>query len=150
MLAIVFLINNARYALSCENVVEVIPRVSLQPVAQPTAGLAGVFVYRGSIMPVLDLCQLLGGYPCPVRLSSRIVVVRCEQAGEPKRLVGFLAEDVTETRLIDANARAGGADDATFSKRMLLDDGQILQLLDTRAMLANIAPVAPLLQQRGS
>ena len=144
MLAIVFQINAAHYALSCENVVEVIPRVVLQPLARPVAGVAGLFVYRGNVMPVVDLCAMIGGYACPMRLSSRIVVVRAGPTLESGLLIGLLAEHVTEARRVEAREHAAETfGKPEFLKQTLLENGQILQMIDTAAMLGSIEAAVP-------
>ena len=102
MLAILFQISKARYAVRCQNIVEVIPLVALRPVPHSAAWFLGVFAYRGSLTPVLDLCILIGGYACPKRLSSRIVLVRCTLPDGGGLVAGFLAEHMTEARHVQS------------------------------------------------
>jgi len=72
---ILFSIGNDRYALDTSHVVEVVPRVELWQIPKAPAYVAGVLRYRGQLVSVLDLCQLMHGQPCPVRLSTRILLV---------------------------------------------------------------------------
>ena len=62
-------------ALDIRRVREVVPRVRLRPVSGAPEWLAGLFVYRGQAVPVLDLHRLAGAGECPPHLSSRIILV---------------------------------------------------------------------------
>ncbi len=135
-LAIVFRVQDARYALRCKNIVEVIPLVALRPVPQGPRCLLGLFAYRGQLTPVIDLCSLMGGYACPKRLSSRIVLVRCTRADASAVVVGFLAEHVTEARRVAGEPLPAGAlASADYLAETLLDDGELLQIIDEHAIL---------------
>ena len=61
MLLLVFRVAGDPYAIEATRVVEVVPRVELRalPHARPEA-LAGLFRYRGQMVPVIDLGVLLG------------------------------------------------------------------------------------------
>ncbi|HEY6559035.1 MAG TPA: chemotaxis protein CheW [Polyangiaceae bacterium] len=136
-LAIVFRVQDARYALRCHNIVEVIPLVTLRPMPQGARWLVGVFAYRGQLTPVIDLCGLIGGYACPRRLSSRIVLLRCKRSDGSAAVVGFLAEHATEARRISAEALpAGPLSFADYLAETLLDGGELLQIIDENAVLA--------------
>jgi chemotaxis-related protein WspB len=78
-------------------VVEVTHSVPLSPLETGNELVAGAFRFRGRVTPVLDLCHLLSGHPCPQRLRTRIVVVHAEN--DP-RLLGLLAEEVLDLRTL--------------------------------------------------
>ena len=100
MLVLTFQIGDNRLALDVRRVREVVPRVRLRPVSGAPAWLAGVFVYRGRVVPVLDLHRLAGGGECPPHLSSRIILVPHggQVAGGAERLLGLLATQVADIR----------------------------------------------------
>jgi chemotaxis-related protein WspB len=54
MIHLLFSIGNDRYALESSQVVEVVPRVELWQVPKAPAYVAGVFRYRGQLVPVID------------------------------------------------------------------------------------------------
>jgi chemotaxis-related protein WspB len=136
MLAVVFQVHDAHYAIRCQSIVEVIPRVSLRPVPQAPVWLRGVFAYRGNLSPVVDLCQLIAGYACPDRLSSRIVLVRASLADGESLVAGLLAEHMTEARQVRATALPGSASvPGSYWGEMMLEDGSLLQMIDEVAML---------------
>ena len=136
MLAVTFRIGSAAYAIPCERVVAVIPQVELRPVAQASAWVKGVFAYRGELTPVVDLCQLIAGQPCSARLSSRVALVHAALPEGGARLIGLLAEQMTEARRIDSKAVAAPAlAPLPFFGDVLLEQGEPLQLLAVDALL---------------
>ena len=64
-LFLVFRIGNERYALQAIEVAEVLPRLPLKPIAQAPDWVAGVFAYRGAVVPVIDLSALTFGTTGP-------------------------------------------------------------------------------------
>lgn len=107
MLRIVFRVKDESYGVPAGRVVEVIPRVLLRPVAASPPGIAGLFVYRGTVTPVVDLSLLIAGEPCPDRLSSRIIVLALRsRATNGRRLVGLLAEGVTAITMESGDVQA--------------------------------------------
>ena len=97
-MVLTFQVSREPLALDIRHVREVVPRVRLQAVSGAPDWLAGVFVYRVQIVPVLDLHRLVGGGECPPHLSSRIILVphRCPDGGE--RLLELLATQVADIR----------------------------------------------------
>ncbi len=102
MLALTFQIGNDRMALDIRRVVEVVPRVRLQRPALSPPWLAGLFVCRGRVVPVVDLYQLSGLGECPPHLSSRIILI--ETRGASGRWIGLLAAQVAEVRELNIPA----------------------------------------------
>ena len=100
VLVLTFQIGDDRLALDVRRVKEVVPRVELQRTPGSPAWLAGLFVYRGRAVPVVDLHRLLGAGDCPPHLSSRIILVaRAGAAADGDgRLVGLLAARVADLR----------------------------------------------------
>jgi chemotaxis-related protein WspB len=106
MIHLLFSIGNDRYALESSQVVEVVPRVELWQVPKAPAYVAGVFRYRGQLVPVIDLCQLMQGQPCSSRLSTRILLVRSAGDNETSHILGLMVERVTDTLTQDEAAFA--------------------------------------------
>jgi chemotaxis-related protein WspB len=137
MLALTFRVGPSRLALDVRRVREVVPRVRLQPLACGPAWLAGVFVYRGRVVPVVDLHRLLGAGDCPPLLSSRIIVVPHGPPGQ-EELLGLLAAEVAEARAVEPPSRpplpmgdAGQPDPGP----VLVEGGSILHLADLGRLL---------------
>jgi chemotaxis-related protein WspB len=97
MLVLTFQIGSNHLALEVGRVHEIVPCVRLQPVACSPPWLVGVFIYRGQVVPVIDLHRLLGVGECPVHLSTRIILVP-HVFDRQERLVGLLAAKVADVR----------------------------------------------------
>ncbi|CAH0298532.1 chemotaxis protein CheW [Pseudomonas brassicacearum] len=97
-LFLVFCIGHERYALQAIDVVEVLPRLPLKPIARAPSWVAGVFAWRGTVVPVIDLCALTFGQNAKARTSTRLVLVRyqddAQQAGQ---VLGLILEQATDT-----------------------------------------------------
>jgi len=138
MLFLVFRLDNDRYALPAQEVVEVLPLVQLKQWPKAAEGIAGVCTYRGRPVPVLDLSELCLGRPAPRRLSTRLLVVRYPDAREPTRLLGLIAEDATDTvridpgDFVDAGVRTDGA---PFLGPVVAEFGGLLQRVDVAVLL---------------
>jgi chemotaxis-related protein WspB len=105
MLVLTFQTGRDRLALDVRRVREVVPRVPLRPVAGAPAWVAGVFIYRAQVVPVIDLHRLIGAGECPTQLSTRIVLVPYPSDGR-ERLVGLLASQVSEIREMQPPSQA--------------------------------------------
>lgn len=90
-LALLLYVGEDAYAVACRDVLCVVPRPLLRSVPTAPRHVLGVFVFRGGVVPVVDLSLRLGGAPTPDRLSSRVVLVK------PKdRILGVLAAQVSD------------------------------------------------------
>jgi len=97
MLALIFQVGRDRVAVDVRRVREVVPRVTLSAVNGGPDWIAGVFVYRGRVVPVVDLHKLTGAGHCPPHLSIRIILFPWP-LDAPESLVGLLATQVAEIR----------------------------------------------------
>lgn len=96
MLFLLFTLGKARYGLEARQVVEIVPAVPLRELPHAPDVIAGVFNYRETIVPVVDLQQLTTQQPCAHHLSTRIIVVNFKTAAGVERSLGLMAEKVTE------------------------------------------------------
>lgn len=101
MLYLLLRMGNARYALEARRIVEVVPMVDLKPLPHSAAYVAGLFDYRGALVPVIDMCRLTGGQACRNYLTTRIVLVDYPGIEGRYHILGLLAEQVTETAKLD-------------------------------------------------
>jgi chemotaxis-related protein WspB len=97
MLFIVFKAGNADYAIEARAVIEVVPLVTLRTCPGAPAYIAGLANYRGTSVPIVDLGRLVGGAPCAVYLSTRIILTPYAGRNNQQRVIGILAETVTNT-----------------------------------------------------
>jgi chemotaxis-related protein WspB len=137
MLALIFQVGADRLALDARRVTEVVPRVRLQPLTGSPPWLAGAFVYRGRVVPVLDLHRLAGAGECPPHLSSRIILVNLP-GGDAGRCLGLLAARVDDLRELRPEAAAldPAAEPGRPDLGPVLPDGDgMLRLLDLDRLL---------------
>lgn len=104
ILLLTFQIGDERYATQVDRVLEVVPLVTLKALPLSDPWVAGVFDYRGRATPVIDLCQVFEQRPARPSLSTRVLVVAYPTGGEQTRALGLVAERVTETVRLPAEA----------------------------------------------
>lgn len=100
MLLIKFKIGNEYYALDTNEVIEIIPAITLRPIPGTPDFFAGIFDYRGQIVPVIDITQLTINKPSVMRLSTRIVLLNFPFQ-EKNMILGLMVEDLTDVVEID-------------------------------------------------
>ncbi len=97
MLFVTFQAGGNRYALEARRVIEVVPWAALRSVPDAPDTIAGLLNYRGLCVPVVDLCRLLSGGPCRRQWGARLILTPYRSRDGRERVVGLLAERVTET-----------------------------------------------------
>jgi chemotaxis signal transduction protein len=103
-----FELRGQELALPIADVRETLPLLPITRVVLTPACLAGVFSLRGDIVPVIDLCVLLGLPPTETGDDSRIVVIKHE-AGT----LGIVVDRLRDLRRIDAGASEGAGGEIT-------------------------------------
>lgn len=133
MLILLFYIGDTMYTIKCENVREIVPMVTLKPVPHTPDFFAGFFNYRGMIVPVIDLCRLIQGSPCRMRLSTRIILVNYAIKKNHSNIMGLIAERVTETvrKPKDAFVFPGiKSADAPYLGGIVMEQKKMIQYID--------------------
>ena len=103
MLFLLFQLGKERYALQASRVVEVVPLLEFRQLPQAPKGVAGIFNYRGTPVPAVDLSALTLGQPASERYSTRIIIVNYPDDRGTNHLLGLIAEQATETLRREAN-----------------------------------------------
>lgn len=140
MLILLFYAGNDLYAIDSSYIVEVIPRVSFRKVHHVPDYVAGLFNYRGVILPVIDLCHLIQGKPCRPHLSTRIIIVKYPHQSESLQYLGLMAERVTETLSIsntdirDSNIRV---EEAPYLSGTIVDEKRIIQCVQLEKLFSD-------------
>ena len=100
-------------------------------------------VYRGQVVPVIDLHRLAGSGECPLHLSSRIILVPHggQESGGAERLLGLLATQVADIREVPdesmpANYTATGRADLGA---VLADGSRVVRVLALERLLPDAA-----------
>lgn len=138
MLFLLFQLGEERYALDVACVAEVLPLVGVRPIPQAPPAVAGVFSCRGTLLPVVDLCQLILGRPARRRMSTRLIIVdHPGEQGETHRL-GLIAERVSETARLDAAAFVAAGVEvsaAPYLGPIAVDTRGLVQRVEVRDLL---------------
>ncbi|NUU38971.1 chemotaxis protein CheW [Pseudomonas sp. C2B4] len=154
-LFLVFRIGSERYALRATEVAEVLPRLPLKPIAHAPHWVAGVFAWRGAVVPVIDLSALTFGTPAQARTSTRLVLVHYRPDEHAQaQMLGLILEQATDTLRCDpADFQSYGLDNrqAPYLGPVREDAHGLLQwvrvadLLDerVRALLFPTPPLDP-------
>lgn len=126
MLVLLVQIASQLYCIRAKSVVEVIPRVPLQPVPHAPLALAGLLRYRSEVIPVLDLRAVIALERSSAFLSTRIVII-----DNGKRL-GLICERLTEALEIEESAIAPApvsVEAAPWLGGVLVHDGAVAREL---------------------
>ncbi len=97
MLYLLFHLDRDRYMLDVRQVTEVLPLIGIMPIPQAPPSVAGIFNYRGTLVPAIDLCQVMLGRPSRPRWHTRIILAQYTDDDGAQHLLGLIAEKVTET-----------------------------------------------------
>jgi chemotaxis-related protein WspB len=139
MLFLLFSIGKDRYVIEANRIIEVAPLVELRSLPQSPRGLAGVMNYRGKPVPVLDLCQLTSERPASERLSTRIIILKHPAAKQSERLIGLIAERVTQVMHKEpgefVSAQLNNAN-APYLGPIILDAAGAIQWIDAERLLS--------------
>lgn len=110
MLLLLFKLQDDAYAIDSARVVEVIPFLLTQKIPMTPKYITGMVNYRGGPVPVIDLGLLLNDQACRQQFSTRIILTNINVGGELKKIVGLLAENVTETVKVAKDWQPGPTD----------------------------------------
>ncbi len=152
MLLLLFHVGQERYALESDRVVQVFPNLLLKEIHHAPDYIAGLFNYRGQIIPVLDLSYLIQGKVCPNLLSTRIILVKNQVNQVPEEsssptlyLLGLRAERVTTTLDVSTNdlkEKAISIDAAPYLGKIITDDQGLIQLIHIEHLLSGVSSIA--------
>ncbi|EKF00017.1 CheV chemotaxis protein [Tolypothrix sp. PCC 7601] len=141
---LLFHIGNNLYAIESSRVIEVIPRVSYREVHHVPSYVAGVFNYRGVIVPVIDLCHLIRDKPSQANLSTRVMIVSYSGGDNTLQYMGLMAEKVIKTVNKSANdfLKSGiKTNDARYLGDMIMDEKGMIQNIDLELLFNNFIEI---------
>jgi len=140
MLFLLFHIGKDCYALDASQVVEVLPHMEIRAIPQAHRGVAGIFNYRGTLAPVIDLSELVMGQPAAKKLGTRIILINYPDKNGEKRPLGLIAERATETMKRDGKdfAAPGVTNKATpYLGPVVQDERGLIQWVEVDKLLSD-------------
>jgi chemotaxis-related protein WspB len=140
MVALLFEVDGQRYGLDITQVLKVLPSVRLRKLPQVPEYVAGVFRYRGAMVPVIDLSQLIAGRPYAALMSTRIILVQHPGRSGNSRPLGLLAERATE--ILDAGESEPvpsgiAVPEAPYLGGLTSGEGRIVQYVKVEHLLSD-------------
>ncbi len=138
MLYLLLEVAGQQYAVEASRVVEVLPLVQVTVIPRAPTEVAGIFSYRGRPVPLIDLRRLNLRRPARPKFSTRIILVDDHGPEEAERLLGILAERVTETTRREPGefVDTGFANPATpYLGGVITTPGGLVQRLDVLQLL---------------
>jgi chemotaxis-related protein WspB len=138
MLFLLFELGKDRYALDVRQSAEVLPAVAVRQVPKAPQAMIGLFNYRGTPVPVVDLSQLTLGRPSTRRLSTRLVLVHYPDPKGGTHLLGLIAERATQTARHEKSAFVASGitnSGAPYLGPVVTDERGLLQWIDVRTLL---------------
>lgn len=142
MLFLQFKIGGERYLIEAKDVMEIVPFAHLKKVPGAPAYVAGLLNYRGSSIPVIDVCRLMSEKGCEVKLGSRIALVNYKKDDGKKVCIGLLIEHMTETvSLRESDFKPSGVNlrNHAYLGDVVMDGTGIVQRLNAEKILPDEA-----------
>lgn len=133
-----FYVDNNRFVFPAQDIIAIVPLVSLHEVPQAPEYVAGILSYHGESVPVIDIRALMTGLRSDNRLSTRIAIVRFTMSKGKQRLIGLLAERLTEVMRIDESMfKPSGVtnEKARYLGDVVTDNRGILQRLNVAELI---------------
>jgi len=141
-LYIQFVVGENRFVLPAENVVGIVPLANLHEVPRAPDYVSGILNYHGESVPVIDMSKLMSDSETAYRLSARIVLLQTSVEGNDQKILGLLAEKVTEViRLFDKDFKKSGVKNtkAKYLGDVITDNYGMLQRLNVSELLPSSA-----------
>ena len=145
MLFLLFHLDRDRYLLDVREVIEVLPLIDLMHLPQTPPAVAGIFNFRGTLVPAIDLAQVVLQRPARLVLHTRIILVQYADDSGATQLLGLIAERVTETLRREPGDFSASGVSVPHLGTLASDDQGLAQRINVRELLP--APVRQLLLQ---
>jgi len=140
MLLLQFQIDDDIYAFDVHSIVEVAPFVELKQIPYAPHKIAGVFNYRGKLIPVINLSIIIKNKSINEIMSTRIIIVNFNSEKYGNKIVGLLAENVTETITCtkkDLQQQSIKIEKAPYFTDILVRGLQMIQIIDINKLISN-------------
>jgi chemotaxis-related protein WspB len=143
MLMLLFYAGKNRYAIDCDFVIEVIPKVHLKEIPHSPKNILGLLNYGGHPLPVVDLVQMIENRPVNTSMHSRIVILQCLHPKVEVQFFGLAVEKATETaemdrdRFFKTNLEVA---DLPFLDGLYSEGNSAIQFIDVISLMEYLKP----------
>jgi chemotaxis-related protein WspB len=140
MLFLTFRTGHSHCAVEAKGIVEVLPLLQIDALPGSAPGIVGVMNYRGSLLPVIDLSQLVTGKAAARLHSSRILITPVSSGDYAGQHVGVLVDGATQTlRLAPERFVRSHAADATWAAREDFEGAsRLIQRIDLQTLIPTL------------
>jgi len=138
MMHLLFYLDTDRYAIRAADVIEVIPLVKLKRIPKTPDYVAGMFNYRGVVVPVIDMRRLTASRSINNVMSTRIILVNYMTESEEGHVLGLVVEHATDTvrlndkEFVDSAVHMG---ESPCMSDVITDDAGVIQRIDVENIL---------------
>jgi chemotaxis-related protein WspB len=140
MLLLIFTIGDQKYGIDTKDVIEISPIVEVNKIPNSESYIFGLINYRGEVVPVIDLSEVLLKTPTRFVFSSRIILLNYKKNLSTTKILGLLAPNVTETILVDKiSLKNPGVDvkNAEYLGDVLIHNKDIVQKIEVNDILSD-------------
>ncbi|MCW9047543.1 MAG: chemotaxis protein CheW [Gammaproteobacteria bacterium] len=131
-------VGKEQYGVEATRVIEIVPLIELKKVPLAEQSIKGIFNYRGTPTPVIDLCHLFESRFCNNNLSTRIIIIEYKALSGISRPIGLIAEKVTDVMncQVEEISNSGiQVQQKDFLGLVYKHNDDIIQLIDTYNLL---------------
>ncbi|MBU2491526.1 MAG: chemotaxis protein CheW [Bacteroidetes bacterium] len=139
MLYLIFEMNAQLYAINSKEILEIIPNVNYTVIPNAPGFVKGIFNYRGTAVPVIDLLKMASGKSTPEKLSTKIMIVNFSPLKTIEKTIGLLTENIVGSEHIAESAikKSGlNIDEAKYLGDIINQSDKMIQLIDVNNLLS--------------
>jgi chemotaxis-related protein WspB len=137
MLALLFKLGAARYALDLGGLTAILPNSRIRQIPHAPPEVAGEFNWRGRMVPVIDLRRMFFGQDCEGHLTTRLIVFPWRGKTQGYN-VALRAEGITDTlQYLKSDIQPPSVSDIERPGLvgMLIAGEQVIRLLDPQTLV---------------
>jgi len=125
------------FAIESAQIIEIIPLVELTQVPSTADYIAGIFNYRGDLIPVIDMSFLLFQQPAKELICTRIIITEIEHH-KNKYHTAIIAEKVNQTLTVypeDMKQHNLANDNSPYIRTIFKYKNENIQLIDINKLV---------------
>ena len=140
MLYLLFYLDKDRYVIRATDINEIVPLVKLTRIPKTPDYVAGMFNYRGTAVPVIDMRRLANSPSFRNIMSTRVILVNYRTAFNESHVLGLIVEHVTDMVHLDDDSfveQVVNTNESTYMSEVLTDQSGVIQRIDVEKILPN-------------
>lgn len=138
MLYLLFYLGKDRYVIKATDVIEIVPLIKFTHIPQTPEYVAGMFNYRGTAVPVVDMRRLTNSRLLNDIMSTRVILVNYVTNNDEGHVLGLIIERVTDMIHLEDDgfvAQVIANDESSYISEVVTDQAGIIQKIDVEKIL---------------